>query len=143
MTLPRGISLNNPLNIMEVPSITWDGEIKPTSDPMGRLCQFSDMTHGIRAGAITLLSYYVHDELDTVAGIINRFAPPTVDNNQTASYIDFMCKGLGVNPDAALTMNCAPFLFKWVKLQAHFEQGGDFCADSDIAQGVTEALAHK
>lgn len=141
MTLPRGISCNNPLNLMQVPSITWNGQI-PTTDPEGRLCTFDNMTDGIRAGVITLLSYYFHDKCDTASKIINRFAPPSVDNNATAAYIDFMCAQLAIGPDDALVMNCAPFLDKWVKAQAHFEQGGDFLTTDEIQNGVTQGLLH-
>lgn len=142
MTVPRGIQCNNPLNLMHVPSIKWQGET-PTTDPEGRLCTFDTIVDGIRAGVITLLSYYKHDGCDTVTKIINRFAPPTVDNNQTQAYIDFICKGLAVGPTDALVMTCAPFLDQWVILQAHFEQGGDFCTPEQIQSGVTEALAHR
>lgn len=141
MTIPRGIQCNNPLNIMHVPSIKWNGEI-PTTDPQARLCTFDTMVNGVRAGVITLLSYYLHDGCDTVTKIITRFAPPTVDNNKTAAYIDYMCKELSVGKLDALVMNNAPFLDKWVLAQAHFEQGGDFITLNQIQDGVTEALIH-
>ena len=59
--MTRGISCFNPMNIMEVPSIKWQGQVDPTTDPEGRLCTFDSFVDGIRAGAITLLSYYLHN----------------------------------------------------------------------------------
>ena len=140
--MTRGMDCKNPLNIMHNPEIRWQGEIVPTTDPDNRLCTFDTIVDGIRAATITLLSYYYHDSCDSVRTIINRWAPPTVDNNQTQAYISFMCQSLNVGQDAALTIPYSPFLQKWVKAQAHFEQGGDFCTDDDIAQGVKEALQH-
>lgn len=137
----RGILCCNPINIMATPTITWQGEV-PTIDPDKRLCSFLTMIDGVRAGGITLISYYKHDGCDTVNKIINRFAPPTVDNNNTAAYIDFMCAQLSINPNDALTMTYLPFLETWFRVQSHFEQGLDFLTADQLTQGLTEAITH-
>ena len=47
----RGLSLMNPCNIMHSDAFTWSGEVVPSTDPDGRLCQFTSFVMGIRAGA--------------------------------------------------------------------------------------------
>ena len=137
----RGALCQNPMNVMDNPAITWEGQVRPTLDPEKRLCTFDNQISGIRAAAIILLSYYLHDSCDTPTTVINRWAPPS-DSNPTQAYIDFMCKYCGVSANDALVMTNGPFLNKWVAGQIRFEQGFDICTPATIAQGVIEALAH-
>lgn len=127
---------------MTVATITWQGEVKPTKDPENRLCTFLTMEDGIRAGTIDLLSYYFREELDTIDGIISRYANSKVDNNNTEAYITFMEKWCSVDRRAALVMTNKPFLILFVGGIIRFEMGFSICTAQDIAQGVARALAH-
>jgi hypothetical protein len=83
MTLPRGIRNNNPGNIRKSQT-SWQGEVHPGTDP--DFCQFSSMTYGCRAIAMILLDYQAEHGLNTIAGMIGRWAPPS--ENNTNAYVN-------------------------------------------------------
>jgi len=92
MNMPRGIRNNNPGNI-EYNGTSWRGLAEPPHD--GRYCIFTDAVYGIRAMARILKTYYQKHGLNTVSGIINRWAPP-VENN-TSAYIEHVARVVGVS----------------------------------------------
>ena len=94
---PRGIRNNNPGNIKH--GDTWKGEIKSTDRTFE---QFKDAEHGIRAIGVLLRTYNTKYNLDTVDGIISRWAPKS--ENQTQNYINFVSKQLGVTPRTKLNL---------------------------------------
>ncbi len=73
----------------------WDGQMGADRGPGGPFAIFVTRTMGWRALAVCLLTYYTAHGLNTVAGIINRYAPPA-DNNDTSSYVDLVCTKLAV-----------------------------------------------
>lgn len=89
--LPRGLRSKNPGNIRLNPSTKWQGEI-PGDDP--DFCTFSSYAYGIRALATLVLNYQRKRNLRTVAGIINRWAPPV--ENDTGAYARVVAKAVGV-----------------------------------------------
>jgi len=94
--VPRGIRNNNPGNIDRNPANPWQGLSEDqSSDP--RFCVFTDPTWGIRAIARLLISYQDKYKINTVRGIINRWAPP--NENNTTAYIYTVAKAVGVQPD--------------------------------------------
>ena len=131
--MTRGAELNNPMNVMENRTC-WVGQVKPTTDPEGRLAQFIDMPHGIRAGAKIFFNYATLENLKTVRLMISRWAPPT--ENPTDDYIGFIASGLGVGPSDIIDLHNTNTMFKLCKLVIHFEQGSDVCADAEIAGGI-------
>ena len=116
----------------------WQGEIVPTSDPQGRLCQFDTMVDGIRAGAKNLLAYFNHDGCKTISQIITRYAPSI--ENPTANYIDFVAKDCGVDPDDEINLNDANLLRIVVSAIIRFEQGFNGISYNMLCQGIEEAL---
>ena len=94
---PRGIRNNNPGNIKH--GDTWEGEIKSTDRTFE---QFKDAEHGIRAIGVLLRTYNTKYNLDTIDGIISRWAPKS--ENQTQNYINFVSKQLGVRPTTKLNL---------------------------------------
>ncbi|EKH1314954.1 hypothetical protein U2U97_002939 [Escherichia coli] len=92
----RGIRNNNPGNLEYSKTNPWVGQ---TGDD-GRFAKFETPEHGIRALGRNLLSYQ-RQGIDTVNDIINRWAPPS-DNNNTEAYIQAVCAQLGVTPDQPL-----------------------------------------
>ena len=95
---PRGIRNNNPGNIRK--GTAWDG--LAVDQPDRSFCTFENPEHGIRAMGKILLTYERKHGLNTVAGIINRWAPP-VENN-TDSYADHVAERLGVDPEEGITV---------------------------------------
>lgn len=80
---------NNPCNVRRS-SDTFKGEIKST----GAFKVFIDNAHGYRCTMVILRTYIRRHGIDTIEGIINRFAPPD-DNNPTENYINFVADKSG------------------------------------------------
>lgn len=94
-TIPRGIRNNNPGNIRW--GSKWNG-----LDPEGKkkdkeFCVFVDPVFGIRALTRLLMNYYRIYGIDTIRGVITRYAPS--NENNTEAYINHVCKLMGVGPD--------------------------------------------
>jgi len=88
---PRGIRNNNPGNL-ENNGIDWVGLSVVQDD--NRFYQFTKPEYGIRALARVLKTYESKYGLNTVEGIINRWAPP--HENNTTSYQEHVASVLGV-----------------------------------------------
>jgi hypothetical protein len=88
-TTPRGIRNNNPLNIRKN-AINWQGAIGDD----GAFIQFDNTINGIRAAARLLKTYRDKYGLNSVAGIVSRWAPPS--ENDTQSYINSVAQKTGV-----------------------------------------------
>lgn len=98
-SMPRGIRNNNPGNIRH--GDNWKGLADEQLDDA--FATFVDVQHGIRAIGKILLTYERKYGLNTVAGIIDRWAPPS--ENDTASYIEHVAKRLGVDPHAPINVS--------------------------------------
>lgn len=95
---PRGIRNNNPGNIEFGDFAKSQG----ATGEDGRFAKFDTAEQGIRAMG-KLLENYQKKGFDTVASMINRWAPAT--ENDTSAYISRVAKAMGVEPDE-------PFLFQ-------------------------------
>ena len=95
-TVPRGIRLNNPGNIKH--GDDWQGMSAEQADP--DFITFISPVWGIRAMARTLTTYSTSYGLNTVEGIIGRWAPES--ENDTASYIAHVASALGVDQGSAV-----------------------------------------
>lgn len=96
MGVPRGIRNNNPLNIRI--GNKWKGLKTPNTD--GAFDQFLSVQWGYRAAFIILRNYIRKHKCDTVAKIINRFAPS--NENNTEAYIKHVCRITGFERDTKL-----------------------------------------
>lgn len=79
--IPRGIRNNNPLNIRR--GCNWLGLSKHQTDPS--FCQYDSITYGLRAGLIIIRTYMQRYSLNTIHGIVSRWAPPS--ENDTDAYV--------------------------------------------------------
>lgn len=129
----RGERNNNPGNIRHSSS-TWVGQVAGT-DPA--FVTFDTAEHGIRALAVLLRNYSSKYGLNTIRGIINRYAPP-VENN-TSSYVAAVAADMGVSADAALDLSDDAVLRSLVAAIIKHENGRVSYADATIAQGVSLA----
>lgn len=97
-SLPRGIRNNNPLNI-EAGTFTSSQPGFVGSD--GRFARFETPEAGVAAASRLLDTYEKKHGLNTVAGIIGRWAP-TSDGNNVSAYAANVSRQLGIDPNAPI-----------------------------------------
>ncbi|WP_367672819.1 structural protein, partial [Serratia symbiotica] len=91
---PRGIRNNNPGNIRW--GDDWKGLLPDKQRTDKSFCQFSTPEYGIRAMIIILRNYQKKHGINTISGIIHRWAPTS--ENDTQAYIDSVSQEVGVAP---------------------------------------------
>lgn len=95
MTKPaRGERNNNPGNIDYSPRNPWQGQLPHDPKIESRFCRFQSPEYGIRAIYKLFHTYQFRDGLNSVAAIINKYAPPK--ENNTAGYIKRAAADIGV-----------------------------------------------
>lgn len=139
--LPRGIRNHNPGNI-DRGRDRWRGMADDQSgDP--RFVVFTAAEWGIRAIVRVLRSYRDRHGLDTVAGIVGRWAPPA--ENPTERYVEFVCRRLGVGPDEAVDLDDGLVLRTLVRAIVRKECGagplaeGDWYPEAVLDEGIARA----
>ncbi|WDZ72845.1 structural protein [Vibrio harveyi] len=132
--LNRGIRNNNPLNI-RISGNAWAGKVTPSKDKAFET--FSDSKYGFRAAAKLIRNYQNLYGLNTLSGIIHRWAPVS-DNNDTDNYIQFVVSKLNVNRNAPLNLYDDAFMARLVHTMSIMEVGRYYSL-SDAAKGVALA----
>lgn len=130
---PRGLRNNNPGNI-EAGADRWDGQTG--SD--GRFATFDSPEAGIRALARTLLTYQEKHGLNTVEGIIGRWAPP--GENKTQAYARAVADAIGFEPTTSLDLKDAKVLQSLTRAIIMRENGRQPYAEEVLRSGVDAAL---
>lgn len=132
MNPTRGERNNNPGNLRH--GEPWKGltDWQPDRD----FCTFVDVTWGIRALAMVLLSYR-RNGVDTVREIVNRWAPP--NENNTAAYIDAVAAQMKVDPDAHLDVTRYDQMAPLVDAIIHHENGRNRYDRSTLDAGLALA----
>ena len=115
---PRGIRNNNPLN-MEASPFTQAQPGYQGSD--GRFGRFGTMDEGY-AAADKLLQGYGKRGINTVGGVINRWAPPS-DGNPVSAYAGSVAKAAGLDPNTPIDLNDPAIRQKILPAMAQFENG--------------------
>ncbi len=129
--------INNPGGI-DRNTTRWQGMAQDQStDP--RFVVFTDPVFGIRALAKVLLSYYRYHGLNTVHGIINRWAPPS--ENNSGAYVNHVAQCLGVGIDAPLTVDEPECLEALCRAIIQHENGRCVYDDATIIKAIDSALA--
>ncbi len=131
---PRGIRNNNPGNIER--GQAWAGEVAG-NDP--RFATFDTPEAGVRALAKNVLAYQDKHGLNTVEGIINRWAPPK--ENQTSAYAAAVAKELGVGTGDPLNLRDPAVLTKLTAAIIRHENGAQPYPGDIIDTGVRAALS--
>jgi hypothetical protein len=129
---PRGIRNNNPANL-ENNGIPWQGLAPVQSD--SRFYQFQTPEYGIRAAARVLKTYQNKYGINTVRGVIERWAPP--HENNTDSYVNHVASVLGVGPDDSI--NIAAYLVPLTEAIIVHENGQNPYSMAQIVGGVALA----
>jgi hypothetical protein len=132
---PIGIRNNNPLNIRELPGDTtiWLGEAAQDTSPFYE--EFSTPQAGLRAGALLLINYRRIYGIDTVDGLIERFAPAK-DGNPTKEYVSFVSKRLGVGSEDRINLGDPAILLPLLKALIHFENGYQPYSDTLLRKAI-------
>jgi hypothetical protein len=97
---PRGIRNNNPLNLQPLAQGQWAGQ----TGTDGRYATFATPEAGMAAADKNLQSYATHHGIDTVQGIVSRWAPAGDGANDPAAYAATVAASLGVKPDEKLDL---------------------------------------
>jgi hypothetical protein len=114
---PLTLRYNNPGAVEFKP---WMAQYGARLGPNGRYAQFDSPDQGYQVMGRVLDTYRDKHGLNTVTGIINRWAPANVDNNSTSSYAASVAKSLGIDPNAPLTPEQRPSL---MRAMASYEAG--------------------
>jgi len=137
---PRGIRNNNPGNIKKN-SIAWKGLATVQDDPL--FFKFISPEYGIRAIAKIITTYYTKYGLDTIAGIINRWAPP--EENPTQDYIKYVSSETLLKPDDKIDLLKPREMFHLVSAMMEYENGklaiSSNYTENTIQQGINAAMA--
>jgi len=136
----RGIRNHNPGNIDR--GQPWQGlataaEMTPEQKAETRFAVFSSPEWGIRAMVRIIQTYRTKYGLETVAGIIKRWAPPV--ENQTTVYINAVAASMNVQPDSVLDTSDPEILSPLLKAIILHENGEQPYSDATIVAGIALA----
>jgi hypothetical protein len=96
---PRGIKNNNPGNLV-LTTIAWKGKVPNAQNTDGKFEQFTQPLWGLRAMFMDVRGDIEKDGMNTVRKLITEYAPK--HENNTAAYIDFVSKKIGLGADTKI-----------------------------------------
>lgn len=134
---PRGIRNNNPGNLRV--GSNWQGSIPTVQVPEKAFVTFQNYAYGVRAMLLLLLNKHKSGQ-KTVRQLISSWAPPT--ENDTNSYVKFVAKGLGVEPDTTLNLDKTT-LFKLASSIVQKENGTKWKLETSDFEDAFSLLAQK
>lgn len=126
---PRGVRNNNPLNI-EAGNYTKAQEGFVGSD--GRFAKFENMDQGFAAAENLLGTYHSKHGINTISGVINRWAPAG-DGNPVSAYAGKVAQELGVDPNQPIDLANPVVRARVASSMAKFENGVDVPRSTDIS----------
>ena len=132
---PRNLRNNNPGNIT---AGAWANEHGATGSD-GRFAIFPDKETGSRAMDALLQRYTKKDGLDTVSGIVGKWAPSS--ENDTGAYSNSVAKRMGVSPDQKLDMNDPAVSAAIAKEMSRIEGSADAYRDKQLPDAARPAIA--
>ena len=127
--ISRGLRNNNPGNIRRS-KIRYEGEVRPSRDREFK--EFSSMAYGYRAMFVLLHSYNRRYGLNSIRGMLNRYAPPT--ENFTEGYIRFVANRTGVDANTIIDTLCERDMVAIVRAMSEIENGTPAILE-DVEQG--------
>lgn len=135
--LTRGERNNNPGNIEKGQS--WQG-LSADQSGDSRFAVFSAPEYGIRALGKLLQNYQRTYGINTIAGVINRWAPPTnkgIIENDTVAYINHVAQQIGVGPNDPLNLSDPAILTPLVAAIITHENGRNIYGTAAIQSGLS------
>ncbi len=130
----RGYRNRNPGNIDWSPNNPWQGQVGKEDGPNGRFAVFESHEYGIRALATLLIRYQDRHRLDTIAGIVNRWAPGS--ENNTGAYVAAVARATGFAPDQQLNLHTHAHLRPLVAAIIAHELGGNPYPPAVLDEGL-------
>lgn len=127
--ISRGLRNNNPGNIRRS-KIRYEGEVRPSRDREFK--EFSSMAYGYRAMFVLLHSYNRRYGLNSIRGMLNRYAPPT--ENFTEGYIRFVANRTGIDANTIIDTLCERDMVAIVRAMSEIENGTPAILE-DVEQG--------
>lgn len=127
--MSRGLTNLNPGNIRQS-KVRYKGEVRPSRDPAFK--QFESMAWGYRAIFVLLDTYRIRYGLDTVQGMISRWAPPS--ENHTEIYIRAVAEAMGIADDRPLDTRDRATMLRMAAAISRVENGTTADLD-DVEQG--------
>jgi hypothetical protein len=122
--LSRGYRNCNPGNIDYNPANKWQGQLGiETGVPKPRFARFAAHEYGIRAITALLVNYQDKHGIQTIRGIINRWAPPS--ENDTGAYVNAVAAKVKVGPDQTIDLHKYVFMRPLVEAIIRHELGGN------------------
>lgn len=94
-------------------------EIQPSTDKQFK--QFKSNAYGYRAGFRILLTYITRYHINTLRGMLHRFAP--MSENATEKYIETVSKRAAVDPDEVIRTVDKEMLIRIVAAMSYVENG--------------------
>lgn len=136
----RGIRNFNPGNIER--GAKWQGlsekhEMTPEQRREKRFCVFRAPEWGIRAIVKIIYTYERKYSIDTVQGVINRWAPPI--ENDTQAYIAHVAESMNVLPQEPLNLTNTLVMLRLVRAIIKHENGSQPYDDVTIRTGIALA----
>jgi hypothetical protein len=129
--IARGLRNNNPGNLRKSRD-PWQGLAAEQKDR--EFFTFQSPAYGIRALAVTLITYQDRHALKTVDAMIRRWAPPV--ENKTSAYIAAVALAMGVAPSEAIDVQDHATLKAMVKAIIRHENGQQPYGDAQIDEGL-------
>ncbi|OWO87210.1 structural protein [Photorhabdus luminescens] len=126
--MSRGIRNNNPGNIRW--GDNWQGLVPESQRTDKSFCQFVSPEYGIRAMIKVIQNYHRKYGINTISGIISRWAPP--NENNTDAYINHVCKDTEVTGDQVVDVFNKVFMTKLIKSVITMENGSQPYNDAVI-----------
>jgi hypothetical protein len=123
-SLPRGVRNNNPLNL----------KARGTAGQDGAFARYTSMQEGLDAADRNLQAYHTKHGINTVSGVVNRWAPPAADGNHTAAYTAHVAQRMGVDPNAPLDMTSAETRRALLGAMGEFENGAPVAPAADLSK---------
>lgn len=130
------ISGNNPGNVRAIPGVTFVGQ---TGVDDRNFIIFDSMRDGARCCARVLLEAQRLHMRNTIAEIIEHYAPPA-DHNDTAAYIADVARRLHCNPDTNIELGQHDQLAEMTDAVIRHEIGTQPLDLTELNIAVTEAL---
>lgn len=119
--LPRGYRNNNPLNIRINSANNWLGKVPAANNSDGSFEQFITMSHGYRAGMITIRNIVLRGN-KTVQQLIRVWAPDSDGNNSTR-YAQRIYDLVGFPTDMVVDVNSREIMTNLVYAMSIVENG--------------------
>lgn len=121
-TSPMGMRYNNPGNLR----------------PNNREAHYPTMQAGILAALNNLIAYQHLHNLNTIRGIISRWAPP--NENDTTAYINYVSQQTGIGPDQQINASDPSTAYRILMAIFSNENGGQTPSASLVRSVVSNRL---